>query len=80
METCCYQRIKKLPRENTARILIAVEKLAKNPSQVKAKKLTNYQNTYRIRVGNYRVIYNMYHEYLVIEIIRIRHRKDVYRR
>ncbi|HAK45584.1 MAG TPA: hypothetical protein DCO79_06655 [Spirochaeta sp.] len=34
---------------------------------------------YRIRVGNYRIIYNLYESELFIEIIRVRHRKDVYR-
>ena len=42
-------------------------------------KLTGYTHTYRIRVGDFRVIYDVFDDTLLIEIIRVRDRKDVYR-
>lgn len=43
------------------------------------KKMVGLEATYRIRVGNYRIIYNILNKELSVEIIRVGHRKDVYR-
>lgn len=74
------KEFRKLPKEKRLRILKAVEKLVEDPSQVSSRKLVNSKNDYRIRIGEYRVIYKIYRDVLVIQIIRVRHRKDVYRR
>ena len=57
----------------------AIKALALNPHPHGYKKLIGENITYRIRIGNYRVIYDLYDTKLYIEIIRIRHRKDAYR-
>ena len=69
----------KLPREVIRRVIGAVEQLAEDPRPSGAKKLVNAEHTYRVRVGDYRVIYSIVESALVVEIIRVRHRKDVYR-
>ncbi|MDQ6756349.1 MAG: type II toxin-antitoxin system RelE/ParE family toxin [Bacteroidota bacterium] len=56
------------------RILI----LRNNPLPSGYKKLKGFKNLYRIRVGNYRIIYSVQHDILIIEILKIAHRKDVY--
>jgi mRNA interferase RelE/StbE len=61
------------------RVLIIVEQLAINPLPHGSIKLTGSDQTYRIRVGDYRVIYSLYQNLLLVEIIRIAHRRDVYR-
>jgi mRNA interferase RelE/StbE len=38
------------------------------------------ESTYRIRIGDYRVIYEVFSNHLIIEIARVRHRRDVYRK
>jgi hypothetical protein len=43
------------------------------------RKLQGSQQTYRLRVGTYRVIYELYEARLLVEIVRVRHRKDAYR-
>lgn len=43
------------------------------------RKLQGSERTYRIRVGDYRVIYDVFDLALVVQVIRIRHRKDAYR-
>ncbi|WP_169517970.1 type II toxin-antitoxin system RelE family toxin [Sediminispirochaeta bajacaliforniensis] len=43
------------------------------------QKIVGKQNLYRIRSGNYRVIYSLKQEQLIIEVVRIGHRKDVYK-
>jgi mRNA interferase RelE/StbE len=73
------KELEKLPRQMVVRIVAAVRQLADNPYPQGVRKLTGFDRTYRIRVGDYRVLYDVYENILVIEIIRIRHRKDVYR-
>ncbi len=58
-------------------IFNAIADLAKNPRPKGVKKL-KARDGYRIRVGNYRVIYDIYDAELVIDIITLGHRKDIY--
>ncbi|MCC7187376.1 MAG: type II toxin-antitoxin system RelE/ParE family toxin [Anaerolineales bacterium] len=68
-----------MPRQMIVRVVAAIRELADNPYPQGVKKLAGFDRTFRIRVGDYRVLYDIYENRLVIEIIRIRHRKDVYR-
>ncbi len=61
------------------RIVVAIESLVKNPFPSGVKKLSGSERIYRLRVGNYRIIYELEQDVLSIHIIRIRHRKDAYR-
>lgn len=72
------KELKRLPRENLNRILRAVEDLAGDPFPSGVKKLVGSEHTYRIRVGDYRVLYDVIGRRLVVEIIRVGHRQDVY--
>ena len=74
------QELKKLPREVVGRILTAVEQLATEPYPSGVRKLVGAEHTYRIRVGDYRIIYSVMASALIIEIIRVGHRRDVYNR
>lgn len=71
--------LRKLPPQEIAKILAAIELLAQQPFPHGVEKLTGSEHTYRIRVGDYRVVYEVLAESRIIEIQRIRHRKDVYR-
>jgi mRNA-degrading endonuclease RelE of RelBE toxin-antitoxin system len=51
----------------------------RKPHPSNHKKLAGAERTYRIRVGEYRVIYEVLGEVLLIEVIKVGHRKDVYR-
>lgn len=73
------KELEKLPRAIIPKIVTVINELAENPFPQGVKKLTGFDRTYRIRVGEYRILYNLYDDILVIEIIRIRHRKDAYR-
>ena len=53
--------------------------LAKVPQPKGVKKLTGAEDLYRIRVGNYRVVYQIQDNCLIVLVVRIGHRKDVYR-
>ncbi|WP_125717789.1 type II toxin-antitoxin system RelE family toxin [Flavobacterium ustbae] len=58
-------------------ILSAIGKLAENPRPNGYKKLKGRPG-YRIRVGDYRVIYEIFEEVLLIDVIDLGHRKDIY--
>ena len=68
-----------LPRPMALRVASAVEALAEIPFPSGCCKLQGSENAYRIRVGDYRVIYEVWGVQVVIDIIRVRHRRDVYR-
>ncbi|MDR0733603.1 MAG: type II toxin-antitoxin system RelE/ParE family toxin [Dysgonamonadaceae bacterium] len=57
----------------------AIDSLENNPRPFGYKKLKNYDNNYRIRVGVYRVIYRIEDRELIVEVIKIEHRSKVYR-
>lgn len=53
--------------------------LAENPRPEGAIKLKGYENEYRIRIGDYRVRYEIYDQEFVVLLLHCKHRKDVYR-
>jgi mRNA interferase RelE/StbE len=71
--------LKKIPSEHRMRIIDAVERLAKNPFPAGSEKLSGSDRTFRIRVGDFRVVYEVYKSLTLIIILRARHRKEVYR-
>jgi mRNA interferase RelE/StbE len=74
------RELRKLPKDIVARVVAAVEALATDPHPVGALKLAGSQHTYRIREGSYRIIYEVDATTVVITIIRVAHRREVYRR
>ncbi len=70
--------LRKLDRQIIPRVLSAIEDLQTDPRPVQSRKLVGSDHTHRIRVGDYRVIYNIEDTLLVVSIERIRHRKDAY--
>lgn len=58
-------------------ILEAISELEKDPRPVGNKKLKG-RDGYRIRIGNYRVIYDIFDTELVVDVIAVGHRKDIY--
>ena len=72
------RELKRLDRQVVPRIVAAVDSLSTQPLPAGVRKLQGSQRTYRIRVGTYRVIYELYEARLVVEVVRVRHRKDAY--
>ncbi len=73
------RELKRIDRQVILRIVAVVESLATCPLPNGVRKLQGSRRTYRLRVGTYRVIYELYEVHLVVEIVRISHRKDAYR-
>ncbi len=73
------KELQKIPKNTLLKITNVIQQLASNPRPQGVKKLKTFANNYRIRVGKYRVLYTIEDDFLIIEIIRVRHRKDAYR-
>jgi len=69
-----------LPPAQRARAIGRVESLAENPFPAGFIKLSGTEKLYRIRIGDYRVVYGIDSEARLITDHYVRHRRDVYRR
>jgi len=78
-KTSALKELEKLPRQFIPKIVAAVGHLSTNPHPQGSKKLMGSEYTYRIRVGDYRIVYEIQENRLMIQVVRVRHRKDVYR-
>lgn len=78
--TSAEKELENLPVVEIHRVLLKIENLSDNPKPPGVKKLKGKTGLWRIRSGNYRIIYSILKNELIIEIIRIRHRKEAYRK
>jgi len=67
-----------IPKKDLQKILIRIEALAKDPKPPGCEKLTG-QERYRIRQGLYRIIYSIHDKELTVLVVKVGHRKEVYR-
>ena len=67
-----------IPKEDVTKILDRVRLLGVNPRPPDSEKLTG-QERYRIRQGHYRIIYSVQDEEVTVWVVKVGHRKDVYR-
>jgi len=70
--------LRRIPPVEVAKIIRAVESLGIDPFSTGHKKLSGSQRAYRIRVGDYRIIYEVHGSVLLIDVVRVGHRRDVY--
>ncbi len=73
-----FKELELVPKTHYIKLVKAIDALGDEPRPTGCKKLKNRDHQYRIRVGVYRVVYSVYDNQLLIDIIRVRHRKDVY--
>lgn len=73
------QQLDRLDGAVRVRVDRKVDELAENPRPAGAKKLKGSSELWRVRVGDYRVIYSIHDDVLLILVVKIGHRGDVYR-
>jgi mRNA interferase RelE/StbE len=73
------KQLKKLPRADQHRMARALTALGDDPHPAGSRKLTGFDDVFRLRVGRYRVIYSVEGRRLLVIVLKIGHRKDVYR-
>ena len=69
----------RLPDKIAFRVAVLIKTLGTNPLSPSSKKLQGWQKTYRARLGDYRVVYEVDTPNKIIIVTRIKHRKDLYR-
>jgi mRNA interferase RelE/StbE len=69
-----------LPRSEQQRIRAVIDLLAGEPRPPKCVALVGEANVYGVRVGDYRVVYEVHDDRLVVQVIRVCHLRDVYRK
>jgi mRNA interferase RelE/StbE len=73
------RELERLPNREVNRIFPKIEALAKEPRPSGCRKLVGETNLWRLRVGQYRVIYSIDDRDHIIDIIAVRHRSEAYR-
>jgi mRNA interferase RelE/StbE len=77
IKPAAQKQLDKLPNADAEIIIDVILKLSNNPRPIGYKKLKG-RNGYRIRKGNYRIIYEIFDKLLLIDIIKVGDRKDIY--
>lgn len=79
LEAAAERDLRRLPASVHDRVITAIRALATDPRPPGSRKLTGSKNDWRIRVGDYRVVYEIADAVRVVRVNRVRHRRDVYR-
>lgn len=77
--TAAARQVRKLPKNERARVLDAIDGLAEDPRPHGARKLVGAELAWRIRIGDYRVVYDIEDDRLTVTVVRAGHRREVYR-
>jgi len=72
------RELRKVPKEDLRRITDRIRELANNPRPVGSEKLSG-QDRYRVRQGDYRIVYAVDDESRTVEVVKVGHRREVYR-
>ena len=73
------KQLRRLPRADQVRVVRTIRVLADDPLPRGARKLSGYDDVFRVRTGQYRILYSVSERKLVIVVLKVGHRRDVYR-
>lgn len=79
LERGAEKDLSRLSAEIHGCVIVAIQALASNPRPPGCRKLTGSKNDWRIRVGDYRIVYEIADEIRIVRVNRVRHRREVYR-
>ena len=72
------KEIGKLPKQELKRVVEKIKLLAEDPRPEGCKKLSGDEK-YRLRIGNYRILYRIEDDLLIIYVVKVGHRKEIYK-
>ncbi len=79
LERSAEKDLNRLSNDVHGRVIAAIKNLSSNPRPANCRKLSGPTNDWRIRVGDYRIVYEMADVIRVVRVNRVRHRREVYR-
>ena len=79
IKTSAAKELKRLPRKDVQRITSKIQSLSNDPRPYGCEKLSA-QERYRIRQGNYRIVYSIEDDKLIVYVIKITHRSEAYKK
>lgn len=74
------RQLRKLDRTAQKRMQAAIELLAEQPRPSGAKKLVGGEGEWRVRTGDYRIVYEIHDDVLLVLVVAVGHRREIYRR
>ena len=74
------RQLRKLDRVAQRRVQAAIELLASEPRPSGAKKLVGGDGEWRVRTGDYRIVYEIHDNVLLVLVVAVGHRRDIYER
>jgi mRNA interferase RelE/StbE len=80
IEPAAARALRRLPRDAQERLLARLEELAEEPRPRGVRRLAGPEQLYRVRVGDYRIIYEIRDRDLLLLVVVLGHRREVYRR
>jgi len=79
LERAAEKALRRLSADIHDRVIKAIQGLASNPRPPGSRKLTGSEDDWRIRVGDYRVLYEIADEIRIVRVNRVGHRREIYR-
>lgn len=76
--TAAAREVRKLDPQIRSRVIDAIEGLADDPRPATARKLVGFTDAWRLRIGDYRVLYEVIDESVLVTVFKVGHRRDVY--
>lgn len=76
--TAAAKEVRKLDPQLRRRILAGISDLEREPCPHGVRKLAGFDNAWRVRIGDYRVLYEVVDERVLVTVVRVAHRRDVY--
>jgi mRNA interferase RelE/StbE len=73
------RQLRKLPRAEQVRVLRVIQGLASDPRPPGCRKLAGHDDVFRVRIGRYRVLYSVEDRRLIVIVLKVGDRKDIYR-
>ena len=79
MAKSALKELYEIPTKDLERILRRIEQLSQNPRGRRSEKLSSRRECYRLRQGDYRIVYSVNDKDRIVDVFKIGHRKEIYK-